>query len=59
MRELLAHYDNAPEYEVRQVVARIYRVYPEALICIAYADTSLGNFLKTANNIGNVGNNDR
>jgi len=59
MRELLSHYDKAPEYEVRQVVARIYRVYPEALICIAYADTSLGNFLKTPNNIGNVWNNDR
>lgn len=59
MKELLSHYDNSAPYEVRQVVARIYRVYPEALICIAYADTSLGNFLKTPNNIGNVGNNDR
>jgi hypothetical protein len=59
MKELLSHYDRAPEYEVRKVVARIYQVYPEVLICIAYADTSLGNFLKTPNNVGNVGNNDR
>jgi len=59
MKELLSHYDNAPDYTTRQVVARIYRVYPEALICIAYADSSLGNFLKTKNNFGNVGNNDR
>jgi len=59
MRELLSHYENAPDYEVRKVVARIYRVYPEALICIAYADTSLWNYLATPNNIGNVGNNDR
>lgn len=59
MRELLSHYDNAPAYEVRQVIARVYRVYPEILIAIAYADSSLGNFLKTPNNIGNVNNNDR
>lgn len=59
MKELLSHYDKAPEYEVRKVVGRIHRVYPEVLICIAYADSSLGNFLKTKNNIGNVGNNDR
>lgn len=59
MKELLSHYDRAPEYEVRKVVARIYQVYPEVLICIAYADTSLWNYLKTPNNIGNVGNNDR
>ena len=58
MKELLSHYDRAPEYEVRKVVARIYQVYPEVLICIAYADTSLGNFLKTPNNLGNVGNTD-
>lgn len=58
MKEFLSHYDRAPEYEVRKVVARIYQVYPEVLICIAYADTSLGNFLKTPNNIGNVGNTD-
>lgn len=56
MKEFLSHYDKAPEYEVRKVVARIYQIYPEVLICIAYADTSLWNFLKTPNNYGNVGN---
>lgn len=57
MHQLLAHYwhDN---YEVWQTVARIYRVYPELMICIAYADTSLGRFLKTASNIGNIWNTD-
>ena len=58
MHSLLQAYwhDN---YQVWETVARIYRVYPEALICIAYADSSLGRFLKTENNLGNVGNNDR
>jgi hypothetical protein len=28
-------------------------------ICIGFAESTLGNHLSTANNIGNVGNNDR
>jgi len=28
-------------------------------ICIAFAESTIGNHLSTANNIGNVGNNDR
>lgn len=58
MHQLLSAYwhDN---YQVWETVARIYRVYPEALICIAYADSSLGRFLKTENNLGNVWNNDK
>jgi murein DD-endopeptidase MepM/ murein hydrolase activator NlpD len=28
-------------------------------ICIAFAESTLGNYLSTSNNIGNVGNNDR
>ena len=59
MRELLSHYDKAPPYEVRQTIARIYKVYPEILIAIAYADSSLGNYLKTPNNFGNVNNTDQ
>jgi len=35
------------------------KVSPELLVCIAQADSSLGNALKSQNNIGNVGNNDR
>jgi hypothetical protein len=35
------------------------KVSPELLVCIAQADSSLGNALKSNNNIGNVGNNDR
>lgn len=34
-------------------------IKPEVLVCIAQADSSLGKHLKSANNIGNVGNNDR
>ncbi len=58
MHSLLAAYwhDN---YEVWQTVARIHRIYPEMIICVAYADSSLGKFLKTKNNLGNVWNNDR
>ena len=29
------------------------------VICIAFAESTLGRFLSTNNNIGNVGNNDR
>jgi hypothetical protein len=29
------------------------------VICIAFAESTLGRYLSTANNIGNVGNNDR
>lgn len=36
----------------------LYDVKPEVLVCIAQADSSLGNALKTENNIGNVGNTD-
>ncbi len=39
--------------------ARIHQVYPEVLLCITYADTSIGKHLKTPFNWGNVGNNDR
>ena len=58
MHQLLDAYwhDN---YYVRKTVARIHKIYPEMLICIAYADSSLWRFLKTENNFGNVGNNDR
>lgn len=45
-------------YTIR-TISRIYRVYPETIVCIAYADSSLGRFLKTEHNYGNVGNNDR
>lgn len=36
-----------------------YKINPAVVIAIAKADSSLGNQLSTANNIGNVGNNDR
>lgn len=42
-----------------QTIARIHKVYPEVILCIAYADSSLGTNLKTKHNYGNVGNNDR
>ncbi len=31
----------------------------DVVICIAFAESTLGNYLSTSNNIGNVGNNDR
>ena len=34
-------------------------IKPEVLVCIAWADSDLGAMLKSRNNIGNVGNNDR
>lgn len=58
MHSLLAAYGH-DNYEVWQTVARIHRIYPEMIMCVAYADSSLGKFLKTKNNLGNVWNNDR
>lgn len=61
MQQLLSAYD-LPQEETRpaiKTIARIHNVYPEVLICISYADSSLGKFLKTKHNYGNVGNNDR
>jgi hypothetical protein len=37
----------------------INKIKPEVIVCIAQADSSLGNALKTSYNLGNVGNNDR
>ncbi len=31
----------------------------DVVICIAFAESTLGRYLTTPNNIGNVGNNDR
>ena len=39
-----------------KTIARVYRVYPETFLCIMYADSSIGKYLKTANNPGNVFN---
>ena len=36
-----------------------WKVKKEVALCIAWADSWLGKYLKTKNNIGNVGNNDR
>ena len=58
MKQLLSAYGK-DNYATRETVGQIHRVYPEVLICIAYADSSLGRFLKTDNNFGNAGNNDR
>jgi len=56
MKELLTKYgfDAEEVYPVIRTIGRIYNVYPEALICIAYADSSLGKYLKTEHNYGNV-----
>lgn len=57
MRSLLQAYGH-DNYEVWQTVARIHQIYPEMLICVTYADSSIGRFLKTENNLGNVWNTD-
>ena len=46
-------------YQDRKVIAKVHDIKPEVLVCITYADTSIGRFLKSKNNIGNVWNNDR
>lgn len=52
-------FDGEDTWYTIRTISRIYRVYPETIVCIAYADSSLGRFLKTEHNYGNVGNNDR
>lgn len=47
------------EWQAIKTISRIHKVYPEVLVCVMYADTSIGKFLKTAHNYGNVWNNDR
>ena len=45
--------------EVFRKVAEHYKVEASMLVCIAQADSSLGQALKGKNNIGNVGSYDR
>lgn len=45
--------------EIFRQVGEAHKIKPEVLVCIAQADSSLGRALKSTNNIGNVGNNDR
>lgn len=52
-------FDWEDTWYVLRTIGRIHRIYPETIVCIAYADSSLGRFLKTEHNYGNVGNNDR
>ena len=46
-------------YELFKKVGKRYSIKPEMLVCVAKADSSLGRWLTTGYNIGNVGNNDR
>jgi len=43
---------------VFEATGLLYDIKPEMIVCIAQADSQLGKYLKTANNIGNVGNTD-
>lgn len=56
--ELLQHYW-LNNYNEREVIWRLHNIKTEVLVCITYADTSIGRYMKSKNNIGNVGNNDR
>ncbi len=43
----------------REDVAEKTNIDKDVVICIAFAESTLGKYLSTSNNIGNVGNNDR
>ena len=59
MRELLQYYNKEELYETFFYGGKMFGIYPEVAICIAKADTTLWRHLKSKNNLGNVGNNDR
>lgn len=59
MRELLRDYDKEYLYESFFWWGKNNWILPELAICIAKADTNLWRSLKSQNNLGNVGNNDR
>ena len=52
-------FDGVHTWSTIKTIARIHRIHPEMFICIMYADSSIGRFLKTSHNYGNVWNNDR
>lgn len=56
---LIAYWHPAEYWDTFIHVARVYEVYPEVLLCVTYADSSVGTQLKTKWNWGNVWNNDR
>ncbi len=43
----------------REDVVKNTNIDKDVAICIAFAESTLGHYLSTSNNIGNVGNNDR
>lgn len=43
----------------REDVVKGTNIDKDVVICIAFAESTLGRYLSTSNNIGNVGNNDR
>lgn len=43
----------------REDVVKGTNIDKDMVICIAFAESTLGRYLSTSNNIGNVGNNDR
>ena len=47
------------DYNIRHNAGIEYKIQPEVMLCIAWADSHLWKALKTKNNFGNVGNNDR
>jgi len=47
------------EVAFREDAAKGTNIDKDVMICIAFAESTLGKYLATSNNIGNVGNNDR
>lgn len=43
----------------REDVVKGTNIDKDVVVCIAFAESTLGRYLSTSNNIGNVGNNDR
>lgn len=58
-QELLTKYDLWDTYKHRVNMWNKHKIKYEVAICIAKADTNLWKQLKTRNNLGNIGNNDR
>ena len=55
----LEQFGAANWYPILEKLETKYKVNKEVVACITYADTTVGKYMKTPNNPGNVGNNDR
>lgn len=59
LNNLVSYYASGFDVSVFVEARNIYGIPEELLACISYADTTLGKYTKSTNNIMNYGNNDR